>query len=40
MKWWNKKETTRARNMFFDMCVKVSSDPVAEWVSFFKNTLK
>ena len=40
MEWWNKKETIRARNMFFDMCVKVSSDPVVEWSNFFKNTLK
>jgi putative transferase (TIGR04331 family) len=40
MEWWNKKETIRARNMFFDMCVETSRDPISEWSSFFKNTLK
>ena len=34
--WWNKEETKKARNMFFNVCGTVSNDPLSEWVNFFK----
>lgn len=34
--WWNKDETKKARNMFFNICGTVSNDPLSEWVNFFK----
>jgi putative transferase (TIGR04331 family) len=33
--WWNKKETIRARNMFFDICGAVSDNPLDDWSCFF-----
>lgn len=36
-KWWESDETLKARNFFHDMCGKMSSDPINEWVNFFKN---
>lgn len=35
--WWARADTTRVREMFFDLCGRVRSDWLNEWVGFFQN---
>ena len=37
--WWNRDDTVRARNMFFDACSLSSKNPIADWADFFKKEL-
>ena len=37
--WWNRDDTARARNMFFDTCSVSSKNPIADWADFFKKEL-
>ena len=35
--WWARADTARVREMFFDLCGRVRSDWLNEWVEFFEN---
>ena len=37
--WWNRDDTVRARNMFFDTCSVSSKNPITDWADFFKKEL-
>ena len=37
--WWDRDDTVRARNMFFDACSVSSKNPIADWADFFKKEL-
>jgi putative transferase (TIGR04331 family) len=37
--WWNRDDTVRARNMFFDTCSLFSKNPITDWADFFKKEL-
>jgi putative transferase (TIGR04331 family) len=37
--WWNRDDTVRARNMFFNVCGKNVNDSTTEWSIFFKRVL-
>jgi putative transferase (TIGR04331 family) len=38
--WWNQSKTRHAREAFFDMCGRVKTNWLQEWVSFFKQEIK
>ncbi len=35
--WWALEDTTRVREMFFDLCGRVRSNWLSEWVGFFRS---
>ena len=35
--WWTLEDTTRVREMFFDLCARVRSNWLSEWVGFFRS---